>query len=177
MNKLLKINNDKAYFGINWALMNHCNYKCNYCHSDLNGGTIKHPKYEEVIFFVKKIIEHSSKLRFNPYFEFGGGEVTLLRYFPDLIRYICEHQGLVSIISNGSKSLKWWEQNVQFLNGVSLSYHVNDIKSETHFIKVAKILEASRITRLHVNVMMDPSQFEGKCSPNPIDIKTVTSST
>ncbi|HIF9343741.1 TPA: radical SAM protein [Photobacterium damselae] len=157
---LYKVQSNDDFLSINWALMNNCNYKCNYCHSDLNSGSVKSPTYESVVSFVKKIFEKSSELTLNPYFEFGGGEVTLLRYFPDLVKYICKHHGLVSIISNGSKPLKWWSENAPYLNGVSLSYHANDIKSENHFIKVAKILEASRTTRLHVNVMMDPSRFE-----------------
>ncbi|MEZ8021080.1 radical SAM protein [Vibrio splendidus] len=146
--------------GINWALMNNCNYKCNYCHSDLNSGSIKAPPYEVVVNFIEKILEHSNRLKLTPYFEFGGGEVTLLRYFGDLIKYIHKNDGLVCIVSNGSKSLQWWNENTQFLNGVSLSYHINDIREEAHFVEVARILEASSHTRLHVNIMMDPNRFE-----------------
>lgn len=156
-----KVNKIRSpYLSINWALINGCNYKCNYCHSDLNSGSIKSPSYCIAIGFVKRIINHSKKLGLRPYFEFGGGEVTLLRYFSDLINFIHKNNGLVSIISNGSKSLQWWRDNVGYLNGVSLSYHVNDIKDEAHFIEVAKILECSSNTRAHVNVMMDPQRFD-----------------
>ncbi len=56
--------------------------------------------------------------------------------------------------------LQWWREHAEYLNGVSLSYHVNDIKDEAHFIEVAKILEHSKSTRLHVNVMMEPQRFD-----------------
>lgn len=150
----------KKFFGINWSLMNNCNYKCNYCHSDLNSGSIKAPSYEVVVNFIEKILDHSNRLDLKPYFEFGGGEVTLLRYFGDLIKYIHKNDGFVSIVSNGSKALQWWHENAQFLNCVDLSYHINDIRDETHFVEVARILESSCNTRLHVNVMMDPKRFE-----------------
>ncbi|WP_318440661.1 radical SAM protein [Photobacterium leiognathi] len=160
MKESIKVRNNSKVFSINWALMNNCNYKCSYCHSDLNSGSIKAPPYEVVINFVNKIINHAKKTGLRPFFEFGGGEVTLLRYFGDLIKYINHNNGQVCIVSNGSKSLKWWNENVQYLDGVSLSFHVNDIKDKEHFVNVAKILEGSKKTRFHVNIMMDPKKFD-----------------
>ncbi|WP_202600113.1 radical SAM protein, partial [Vibrio sp. V27_P1S3P104] len=135
-------------------------YKCKYCHEDLNGGSIKAPSYEVIINFIEKMVERSNKLQLKPYFEFGGGEVTLLKYFSDLARYIHKNDGLVCIVSNGSKRISWWEENTKYLSGVSLSYHIEDIKSESHFIGVSKVLEASQNTRFHVNVMMVPERFD-----------------
>ncbi|OCH41114.1 radical SAM protein [Aliivibrio fischeri] len=158
-NNILSLTSTSRVMSINWALMNNCNYKCKYCHSDLNSGSIKSPEYNIVVVFVKKIIKQCQQLNLTPYFEFGGGEVTLLRYFSELIELIHKNDGLISIISNGSKSLDWWKANTPYLGGVSLSYHVNDIKDNNHFIDVAKILEQSKNTRLHINVMMDPERF------------------
>ncbi|MBD1573103.1 radical SAM protein [Vibrio sp. S17_S38] len=145
---------------INWALMNNCNYKCYYCHSDLNSGSIKAPAYKSTLNFVDLVFERTSTLYSRPYFEFGGGEVTLLSYFNKLIRYIFQKNGDVTIVSNGSKKLSWWQDNAKYLSGVSLSFHINDIKSESHFIEVSKVLEDSQTTRFHVNIMMVPERFE-----------------
>ncbi|PHJ40571.1 radical SAM protein [Vibrio sp. PID17_43] len=153
-------NRIKSGLYINWALMNSCNYKCNYCHSDLNGGTIKAPSYKVVIDFVKHLFDNIEYGNGRPCFEFGGGEVTLLGYFSDLLKYISRKNGEVTIVSNGSKKLSWWQNNAKYLSGVSLSYHINDIKSESHFIEVSKVLEASKSTRFHVNVMMVPERFD-----------------
>ncbi|MFA0079938.1 radical SAM protein [Vibrio artabrorum] len=158
--KIKRIESFNDFLSVNWALMNNCNYKCNYCHSDLNSGTIKSPSYEVVIKFVEKLIERARLQGIRPYFEFGGGEVTLLRYFSKLISYIYENGGLVTTVSNGSKPLIWWQKHAQYLNGVSLSYHINDLKSEFHFIEVSKVLEASQATRFHVNIMMVPDRFD-----------------
>ncbi|MCF4172389.1 radical SAM protein [Vibrio sp. McD22-P3] len=148
------------FFQINWALFNGCNYSCSYCSPELNSSSIKPPPYEVVIGFASEIIAYTKNQGLVPHFEFGGGEVTLLRYFNDLVKYIHQNDGLVCIVSNGSKSLKWWEQYAHLLSGVSLSYHINDIKSESHFIEVSKVLEASQTTRFHVNIMMIPERFD-----------------
>ena len=160
MNNYQSLNNCCNYQSINWALINTCNYTCKYCHSDLNSGSIKAPPYEVAVNFIKLLLERSNISMLTPYFEFGGGEVTLLRYFPDIIKLIHDRQGLVNIVSNGSKSLQWWNKNAHFLHGVSLSFHINDIKSESHFIEVSKVLEASQNTRFHVNIMMVPERFD-----------------
>lgn len=147
---------------INWALVNRCNYKCNYCHPDLNSGTIKPPKYEAVTHFIDDVLKSVNTVDGKAHFEFGGGEVTILSYFSELIQYISERNGEVTIVSNGSKKISWWQENVKHLSGVSLSFHINDIKSESHFIEVSKVLEASQTTRFHVNIMMVPDRF-GDC--------------
>ncbi|WP_434137526.1 hypothetical protein [Photobacterium leiognathi] len=82
----IKVRNNSKVFSINWALMNNCNYKCSYCHPDLNSGSIKAPSYDVVVNFIENIILHSKELGLIPYFEFGGGEVTILRYFSDSIK-------------------------------------------------------------------------------------------
>ncbi|WP_230599439.1 radical SAM protein [Vibrio owensii] len=154
-----KIKCNDSFLSVNWALVNKCNYKCNYCHTDLNSGSIKTPPYDVAMKFVKKIIERSNSLKLTPYFEFGGGEVTILRYFNDLIKFIHHQNGMVFIVSNGSKPLKWWKDSAKYLDGVSLSYHINEVKDKSHFIDVAKVLESSKNTRLHINIMMVPHQF------------------
>lgn len=154
------IQSNHDFLLVNWALINNCNYSFNCCHSYLNSGSIKFPPYELVIYFFNKVFEQVNRLSLKVHFELGGGEVTLLRYFPDMIKLIYAREGLVGIISNGSKSLKWWEQYAHFLSGVSLSYHINDIKSDSHFIEVSKAVEVSQTTRFHVNIMMVPERFE-----------------
>lgn len=147
-------------FSINWALVNNCNYKCDYCHPDLNSGSIDTPKYEDSLRFIDRIIARLNKDGLKLYIEFGGGEVTHLNYFGELVRHVSEGNGLVTIVSNGSKRTSWWEDYVEYFSGVSLSFHIDDIKSETHFIDVSKVLEASQTTRFHVNVMMVPERFD-----------------
>ena len=158
--RLLSKVNGNYYYKVNWTLTNKCNYRCNYCHSDLNNGCIESPSFEVSKNFIDNILSHHNTLAHSLSFEFGGGEVTNLRYFERLIKYISMSGGLVNIVSNGSKKLSWWQDNAKYLSGVSLSYHINDIKSDSHFIDVSKVLEASKSTRFHVNIMMVPNRFD-----------------
>lgn len=145
---------------VNWALLNTCNYHCAYCHDSLNSGCIDCPDKGTVLNFIFKLIDKSKKSNKKLYVEFGGGEVTLYRDVKSIIKKIYNSQGFVTIISNGSKKVSWWRDNAKYLSGVNLSYHINDIKRESHFIEVSKVLEASQTTRFHVNVMMVPERFD-----------------
>lgn len=53
---MCEIKSNDGCFSVNWALMNNCNYKCNYCHSGLNSGSVKSPSNEVIIDFVKKYL-------------------------------------------------------------------------------------------------------------------------
>lgn len=159
MKEVFRVESKTKLFSINWALTNSCNYKCSYCHPSLHGGGITVPSRDSLINFIEQAIKHSNAIGTVAYFEFGGGEVTTFRYFSDLIKLIHKRNGMVCVVSNGSRSLRWWRNNSKYLNGVSLSYHINDVLNEEHFIEVAKLLENAKNTRLHVNVMMLPQRF------------------
>lgn len=149
------------YISVNWALINRCNYKCSYCHPSLYNGSRIAPSFEVAKYFIDRVFERSIIHKKKVIFEFGGGEVTMVPWFPDALKVISNNGGFATIVSNGSKRISWWEENSKYLSGVSLSYHINNIKSESHFIEVSKVLEASESTRFHVNIMMVPERFEG----------------
>ncbi|WP_087020277.1 radical SAM protein [Thaumasiovibrio subtropicus] len=157
--KLDNAGDGEKYININWALMNQCNYECSYCHPDLNSGSIKALEYDVLVSFINRVFDYCESLGRKPYFELGGGEVTLLRWFKELVWDIHNRGGLVSIISNASKSLNWWRENVPALHGVYLSYH-SEYVDDDKFVDVAKILADSPTTNLTVNVMMNPQRFE-----------------
>lgn len=157
--KLVQTEEGKDYFGINWALTTLCNYRCSYCHPDLHNGKIKSPSLENILQFINNVFESCERRGVKPYFEFGGGEVTYLAWFSDVLGIIHRRNGLVSIISNGSSPLAWWRKHIPMLHSVSLSFHCEQIKSQQHFIEVVKTIAASPSTRLQVNVMMLPARF------------------
>ncbi|XZG71860.1 radical SAM protein [Chitinibacteraceae bacterium HSL-7] len=149
-----------GFFAVNWALTTKCNYRCSYCHPDLHNGKIKTPNYDVVSGFVDRVFKYCDSRGVRPFFEFGGGEVTYLKWFGDLLRLIHGRGGLVNIISNASSSLSWWEEYVPYLNGVCLSFHVEEVKDHNYFIRVAQVASASPTTNLHVNIMMLPGKFD-----------------
>ena len=63
----------------------------------------------------------------------------------------------VGLISNGSRTLRYWEENKQFFDHVCLSFHP-EFSEESHFIEVVKLLHND--VRTHVNIMMSPEKFD-----------------
>lgn len=147
--------NNKNWFVVNWCLGNTCNFECSYCPDGLHNGTHKWPDIDVVKNFILKIkAAHPEK---NFFFEFTGGEVTLYKHFDELADFCAEQGVKFGFISNGSRTLRWWEEKKHLFDHVCLSFHPED-GDEDHFIKVVDIVKDHAMT--HVNIMMHPDQFD-----------------
>jgi MoaA/NifB/PqqE/SkfB family radical SAM enzyme len=148
---------NEDWFVVNWCLGNTCNYKCSYCPSSLHDGSTRWPDPQVIKNFIAKVKDHY--FHKNIYFEFTGGEVTMYKHFIEICEF-CTSMGVkVGLISNGSRTLRYWEENMQYFDHVCLSYHP-EFADEEHFLNVVKLLHNN--VRTHVNVMMSPEKFE-KC--------------
>jgi len=145
----------KDWFVVNWCLGNTCNFACSYCPSHLHDGSIHWPSVETIKNFITKIKNHYFNKRL--YFEFTGGEVTMYRHFTEICQYCTELDIKVGLISNGSRTLRYWEDNKKYFDHVCLSFHP-EFSEETHFINVVKLLHND--VRTHVNIMMSPDKFD-----------------
>lgn len=142
-------------FVVNWCLGNTCNYECSYCPDNLHNGSIKWPETEKIKAFITRVAEqvHPRKL----YFEFTGGEVTLYRDFIEICQHVKQLGAKVAMISNGSRTLRWWQENKHYFDHICLSFHPEFGDAE-HFIKVVNLLHDD--VRTHVNIMMSPQKFD-----------------
>lgn len=143
------------WFVVNWCLGNTCNYECSYCPANLHNGSIKWPELELVKAFIKRVVDQVAPRKV--YFELTGGEVTLYKYFTEICQYCTELGARVGLISNGSRTLRWWEENKKYFDHVCLSFHP-EFAERDHFIEVVKLLHND--VRTHVNIMMSPAKFE-----------------
>jgi MoaA/NifB/PqqE/SkfB family radical SAM enzyme len=142
-------------FVVNWCLGNTCNFECSYCPSGLHDASKRWPEPDIIKNFILKVKEaHPGKIL---YFEFTGGEVTLYRHFIEICQFCAEQNVKVGLISNGSRTTRYWEENKQYFDHVCLSYHP-EFADEKHFIDVVKILHDD--VRTHVNIMMSPEKFD-----------------
>jgi len=140
---------------VNWCMGNTCNFECSYCPKSLHDGSRGWYDYASVTAFCDRIIDHYSGN--TVYFEFTGGEVTLWKHFPELCRYLRERGCKVGFISNSSRTLRWWEAILPFVDHVCLSYHP-EAGDKEHFYAVASL--TSQHIRTHVNLMMLPGIFD-----------------
>jgi organic radical activating enzyme len=129
---------------IDWKITNVCNFKCTYCDPILNTGKTQLLSSEDVLAFLKQI-KRPIKL------ELTGGEPTSFKGIEDILNYTCSK----SITTNGSKSIKWWEENIDKLDSVIISYHHN-VSNLDHLLKIAKI---KRKAHLHFSVLMNLENF------------------
>lgn len=155
-------------FVVNWCLGNTCNYSCSYCPANLHNGSIRWPDTAKIKMFINKVIEQTAPKKV--YFEFTGGEVTLYKDFIEICQHVKQLGAKVGLISNGSRTHRWWQENKQYFDHVCLSYHP-EFADADHFTEVVNILHND--VRTHVNIMMSPEKFD-YCFDIANKIKTIT---
>jgi MoaA/NifB/PqqE/SkfB family radical SAM enzyme len=145
----------QEWFVVNWCLGNTCNFSCSYCPDSLHDGSHKWPDLNMVKNFISRVMEQTAPKKV--YFEFTGGEVTLYKDFTEVCKHATSLGARVGLISNGSRTIRWWEEHKQFFDHVCLSFHP-EFSDENHFIKVVELL--SNDIRTHINIMMSPQKFD-----------------
>ena len=143
---------------LTWMIGARCNYDCMYCPTNLHDMTSDHPDLEKL----KKVWDsfyQKTKEKNLPYkLSFTGGEVTANKSFLPLIKYLQNgnfniHQ--IFVTTNGSASLRYYQQLAKLVSGISFSTHSEFIKEQEFFIKVAAIdkLMVRPERSVHVNIM------------------------
>jgi organic radical activating enzyme len=149
---------------IRWSPNNICNFTCNYCFPDAHAGDFKSPEnFNTVVSNFQHIFnQYKSKLNKTKFhLQISGGEPTLWK---DLGKFILEikksHNVYVSIVSNGSRTIRWWKEYGGLIDNLTLSYHAKDADID-HMIEVADLMYDLR-KKVTVFVLMDPTQWQ-KC--------------
>jgi sulfatase maturation enzyme AslB (radical SAM superfamily) len=149
---------------VRWQVSNLCNFKCAYCFPDSNTGTNRGPTDLNILVnnFNHLFKEYKKKLkieRFN--LSITGGEPTVWPKFGNFIERIqTKNKMAMTLISNGSRTLRWWERYGNYVDNTVLSFHAKEGKKE-HHLSVANTLTnfGKRVT---IMVLMDPTAWD-KC--------------
>lgn len=159
MNKLVKIKTKNNILVVDWILSNVCNFKCTYCSPDSNGGDQYWPDIENCKIAIKKITEQSA----HDYriYTILGGEPTVWKDFTQLATIIKEtdSNSVVNILTNGSRTIKWWNKTKQYIDKVSISFHHEQADAD-HTIEVVNSIQHDCQT--NIQMLMDVNHFE-KC--------------
>ena len=146
---------------IDWILGNYCNYACSYCFPNTNTGDAKVPPLDDVM--KSNLVHLIDQLRSMPgntnkqmLFSLSGGEPTMYHDIGPLLDFLKSH-GQIYVITNGSRTLRWWEEHGHKFDDVIISYHVRSADYE-HVSKVLNLLLGK--TWLSVHVMVPPTRFE-----------------
>ena len=127
MSTLIEIKKPVDTLYIYWTITDFCNFKCSYCPTNLHAGNFAKkvkpgfPTNEEIEVFIDRIINIHLQGRFLN-MTLSGGEPTLHPMFKTLIERMGPH-GSVEVITNGSRSVEWWQDMKVLPNKVTISLH------------------------------------------------------
>lgn len=146
---------------IEYMVGNYCNFKCEYCSPHANGGT--HSWYNNTDVLVDRFIHlldfYLSNGRNDIELNLLGGEPTL---WPDIGKFCkalkSRYKKLkITLTTNGSRTLRWWEQNINYFDKVLFSYHQGQTSLQ-HYIEVLDFVYEKNVA-MNCLVMMDPNRW------------------
>jgi len=167
MKKIIKIINtqEQNVLDIRFWPTDICNYDCSYCFPNSKDGIYRFPKNIDTVIRNFKILFDFYRDKFNKN-EFrlnlvGGGEPTMWPHFSTFCEEIKkDHNVRLQLTTNGSRTMRWWEENYHFLDKVVLSTH-NEFCDVNHLIEVADFLHTKELT-VNALVLMDANNWD-KC--------------
>ena len=165
-NRLVKIETtkDEKILDIRWDPSNTCNFKCRYCDPINHNGTFKSPTDVNLIVdnFSYMLDQYKSKLHKEKIrLTIAGGEPTLWKDLGVFVSKIKDRNDVyLSVVSNGSRTLRWWTQNGHLIDNLTMTLHINEADI-AHSIAVADIMYELGC-KTTVKVMMDPLEWH-KC--------------
>jgi len=133
---------------------NVCNYTCDYCHPNSNDGSEKYnTNYMAVANFVNTIREKNKHVCL----EILGGEPTMWPQLQDFVNAVSHENLIIELNTNGSRTLRYWEEFKPGNNVIIFSWHPKEVDTE-HLINVIEIMKP----KCHpiVSVLITPETWE-----------------
>lgn len=161
LTEIVKVVPTVETISLTWMIGARCNYDCMYCPPRLHDITSKHPDLEKLKsvwdLFYQKTCEQKLPYKIG----FTGGEVTANKSFLPLIKYLQSGKFDISqvfVSTNGSASLRYYQELAPLVSGISFSTHSEFIKEKEFFNKVEAInqLMVRPEKSCHVNIMNEP---------------------
>lgn len=154
--KAYKLENLTEALVIDFNPTNFCNYSCWYCWPGAHAGTQKFPPLNELskknLIHIVKSLQGDRKL----VIKCSGGEPTM---FSELINYMTffkeELDAEIELMTNGSRTIKYWERNIKWFDFVSVSVHPLDADTD-HLIKLGNLFKQNNLEyNMRVMVLAD----------------------
>ena len=158
--QVTEIHNDTVV--IEFTIGNWCNFRCPYCFDDSNTGTHLPPKVNDILINnVNHMIKEIRSMYPTKHIRWtlSGGEPTAQKGFAKLLQALstADNNSHVMLITNGTRPIAWWEENVQYVPHVILSVHPES--NTEHNIKLAKVLSKNNVIG-SINVMVGSQNFD-----------------
>jgi organic radical activating enzyme len=156
--KIKSIENNE--FNILFSVLNLCNYSCRYCPANLNNGSKPRILTEDYINFFKNLfLDNPQILNYEKKFiSFTGGEPTIYQGIDTLIDFFKENNFNITLDTNGSAKMPFWEKNLSKINMTNLSVHPR-YANFNHVLEVVK-LGMQKQSVVKVGILMDPEHWD-----------------
>lgn len=173
MKKIIKIESNvpSDFLRIELFLSNVCNYKCWYCFPGCSEGTKPWPQLGLLVKNLGILINYYKKNQNKKtiLLHIIGGEPTLWKDFEKFVVIMkTEYNCLITMSTNGSRTLRWWDEYGHYLDHIMFSCHHERVDTD-HIISVLDLLYSKDINITSM-VLMDPSNWD-KCVNIVEDLK------
>lgn len=124
---------------IEWKIHNVCNHNCGFCGDKHKDGSQRWLTIEKYKQHLDKIVK---ECKGSPYWiQITGGEPTLMPNLTELFKYIKVKGGYISIISNGTRTIRWWEElkEEKLLDYLFLTYHSEQTDDYKHIAEIINL--------------------------------------
>lgn len=133
------------YKFVEWKLHDKCNYDCFFCGDENKKGVIGWKDLETNKKIVDSIAEACAGHPF--WIQLTGGEPTLYPHFVELVCYMKEKGAFTSVITNGSRTLRWWKQlkDAKILDMLLITFHSQEKASYEHLADVSNLFRDEEV--------------------------------
>lgn len=146
-------------FVVNWCMGNQCNYRCSYCNPTLNSGDRSWVTIDIVKKITNELLSHMEQTESKKkiIFELTGGEITLNKDLPEILKFLKEKGCDTCLISNASQSIEYWHRLSKYLDYCIFSFHADHCRKD-HFLNVLSTLRDN--VNLVTEIMMHPEKYD-----------------
>lgn len=124
---------------VEWKLHDKCNYDCYFCGPENKLGKVGWADLETNKTIIDSIIESANG---NPlWIQFTGGEPTLYPDFIELLSYAKSKGAMISVISNGSRTIRWWTdlRDADVVDLLYISLHSQHTVDYRHIVDISNL--------------------------------------
>ncbi|GAA0310342.1 radical SAM protein [Rhodovulum strictum] len=143
---------------VDWMLGNACNQSCSYCPKALHDGSIRWQGLADILQFMDLLRRHyRDGLGRRVWLQFTGGEPSQHPQIAAILTGARARGFRASLISNGARTLRFWDRIAPLLDGTILTWH-DEFADPAAFLDVAALL--AEAMPLHVNITVHPDRFD-----------------
>ena len=127
---------------IQWQIGNQCNFRCDYCHPDLYGGSnpfLDYDKFQKGFLHLQESVTSYDQI----IIEFQGGEPTISTAIRNKITDSTDTRYKYVLTTNASADLEWFEKAAPNFNNLILAYHPQ--VDAQHFKDVVNLLRDKQV--------------------------------